>query len=148
MSGEEVTIDGGIDADGLGDIMLSAPFGGSSSVLTIESGADLTLERLNFSYGSVSGSYVPAASNGLDGADGANGMGGYYGAFLGYGVSGTDGGAGGNGEDGGAGVSADDVALIVNEGALTLDKVVFGGNSVSGARGGDCLLYTSDAADE
>ena len=131
VSGDDVTIDGGTDADGLSDVTLSSASGGP--LLTVQSGATATLSRLGINPNTAVGDAGSYGGGGTSGYAGDYGIGGGYGTSD-PGENGSNGENGGTGEAGGRG--GDAVAAILNQGSLTLDAVSVVGGSAYGGSGG------------
>jgi hypothetical protein len=96
--GDNTTIDGDIDNDGLPDITVDGE--GGTSLLVVQSAATADITGLRFANGSAVGSGAPSGFSGAGGTDGGYGG---YGSFPAG--DGGNGGQGTNGFSGGIGYS-------------------------------------------
>ncbi|MET0313519.1 MAG: calcium-binding protein, partial [Hansschlegelia sp.] len=128
ISKGDITIDGQLSSSSLQVTLTGGSFG---TLVEVGSGAQVTMRDLNLGSSQVSGANGSTGSNGLAGGDGVDGADATLASSGGDGTdapdSGTDGGVGGTGGNA--------VGGIVNEGALTLERVELRSMTAEGGRG-------------
>lgn len=127
-AGGPVIIDGDRNGDGISDVVFTGS--GENRHLTIEKGATVTIQNVDFVGGKDTVAWAGYAGGGTSGTD-------IEVTQEPNGYDGAKGGTGGNGTKGGNGDAAEDAAgSILNQGDLTLVRVGFGQNEARGGGGG------------